>query len=1403
MFNKKLIKSINKIFIVLITLMLMVSGLEVLPSVIHADDGEEAIYLSDLNWVSAKSGWKTVQKDKNVDGQPIKMNGTIYTKGLGTHANSEIIYHLDGQYSIFKSTIGPDDKHINNPAKATSIIFQVYGDGEKLYDSGVMRMYPDSLQQNIEIDISGINELKLIVDDAGEPIENPNHSDWANWADARVLKVKDPSTMLSEIKIDDEALPGFVKEKMIYDVEVEENTPVPTVTASVYDANATLSIQQASTVPGTAIITVKNNSNTSVYKINFIPRGIVYLSDLNWTSAISGYQTVQKDKNVNNGPINVLGKVYSKGLGTHANSVIKYDLDGKYTRFKADVGIDFAKQESNATVEFIVKADGIVRFTSGVISTDFPYDQPVDISVEGVKSLELIVTDAGDGNTNDWANWADARLVIGEPTGTLLNQIYLDNEPLSNFSKGKLEYDVVLPAGTTKPPLVTVEKEDEEAIFDISEPAKLPGTTTIKVTKGTNTTSYRIHFTLKDNGLDYIHLSADKIEINPLLNPDEVSQLFVEAVNGDGSTVNLKDPGVEVKYSIESLYKSSESEVATVNKNGVVRPDKDESGHWVGGVAKVKVTVTIDGKTKEDTINIIVRPFYIDYSKTLVMKYFLARNGNVELNLEEALEATKKIDNLTRGIPKVVYLVGWQFEGHDSKYPSWDEVNKGLKRAQDETAEDSLIWLMEEAKKYNTTISLHMNMTTAFPDSPLWDEYVAADLIGKVGKKSAGVYNGVEVKEGDYSIYGGSHAISYYRDWNSGLLQQRIQRLINMLPPLKDGQTIHTDAFHLVIPSSTNPTRRNLNISEWHQEREGYTNEDEVKTMRKIFQYWRDQGFDLTSEFVDSYRDGETFVGLQPMAWHFRGAGAQKNWLLNVPASLYAGGDGPNALYGMSMLGEGRVKRNNLANLNGFLQDFALNTLPWYYLNRLQRLSDDGMVVQFSDDVRSYMDGDKVTIKQGDKLLRIGGDVFIPVLWRETNKEIMAYSQNGYTNKVWEFPSEWSNVTNVDIYRLSVTGLVKEQLNVPIINGKITLSLANNAGVSIVPAGTDINTVSGIVLDKEHLTLQKGEEKNLIATVQPEQAENKDVIWTSLDPNVAKVDENGRITGNAYGTTIITVSTKDGKYSRDCIVYVAPKQVKAPISNLPSKVYDETKIVTLESDTPGASIYYTVGGAEPNDKSQLYTGPIRLAKGVNVIRAIAVKDGMRNSNVTAYAYNITEDNDPTAAQIAEVIKSLVAPKKGEKDLTLPSLPEGFTISIKSSDRPDIVNIDGSIHAPTRDTIVNLILEVTRMYDGEKADTGVIPVVVPASDVTIQSIRDTINTYIQSGDLSGPLIKQLQNRLDQAEEYLDKGNQEKAVKKMQDFLKHLDNEPMQRFIKEEAKEYLKSDTETLIALWINL
>ena len=82
--------------------------------------------------------------------------------------------------------------------------------------------------------------------------------------------------------------------------------------------------------------------------------------------------------------------------------------------------------------------------------------------------------------------------------------------------------------------------------------------------------------------------------------------------------------------------------------------------------------------------------------------------------------------------------------------------------------------------------------------------------------------------------------------------------------------------------------------------------------------------------------------------------------------------------------------------------------------------------------------------------------------------------------------------------------------------------------------------VTGVSLDKSSLTLliNHGETLTLTATVNPADANNKTVSWSSSNTNIATVDSNGKITPVSNGTVTITVTTNDGNKTASCTVTV-------------------------------------------------------------------------------------------------------------------------------------------------------------------------------------------------------------------------------------------------------------------------
>jgi hypothetical protein len=153
----------------------------------------------------------------------------------------------------------------------------------------------------------------------------------------------------------------------------------------------------------------------STYPLTLRQKGLVYVSDLPFVSAINGYGPVERDTNVggsgaNDGStITLRGKTYAKGLGTNAISSVVVDLGGRCTSFSSDVGID-DMAGGKGSVTFAVQADGKTVASTGVMRGSDPA-QHLSADVTGVQQLTLDVGDAGDGIGHDNADWAGAQLI--------------------------------------------------------------------------------------------------------------------------------------------------------------------------------------------------------------------------------------------------------------------------------------------------------------------------------------------------------------------------------------------------------------------------------------------------------------------------------------------------------------------------------------------------------------------------------------------------------------------------------------------------------------------------------------------------------------------------------------------------------------------------------------------------------------------------------------------------------------------------------------------------------------------------------------------------------------------------------------------------------------------------------
>ena len=139
----------------------------------------DEMYASDMPWSLDQGGYFANSRDV-CDSNPISLyvNGvkTNYTKGIGAHAPSKVGIDISGKgYTNLRATIGINSNQTNTAEGYAQVIFKVYGDGEEIYNSGVMKALKS---KDMDVDVKGYNNIILEVDPDGADYND--HASWAN-----------------------------------------------------------------------------------------------------------------------------------------------------------------------------------------------------------------------------------------------------------------------------------------------------------------------------------------------------------------------------------------------------------------------------------------------------------------------------------------------------------------------------------------------------------------------------------------------------------------------------------------------------------------------------------------------------------------------------------------------------------------------------------------------------------------------------------------------------------------------------------------------------------------------------------------------------------------------------------------------------------------------------------------------------------------------------------------------------------------------------------------------------------------------------------------------------------------------------------------------------------------------
>ena len=197
-------------------------------------------------------------------------------------------------------------------------------------------------------------------------------------------------------------------------------------------------------------------------------------------------------------------------------------------------------------------------------------------------------------------------------------------------------------------------------------------------------------------------------------------------------------------------------------------------------------------------------------------------------------------------------------------------------------------------------------------------------------------------------------------------------------------------------------------------------------------------------------------------------------------------------------------------------------------------------------------------------------------------------------------------------------------------NGNVTAKAAGTATITATVDGKSASckvTVNGqtttvpvqsVGLNTDKVELSVGEENKLVATVTPEAATNKEVTWASSTPEVATVDQDGKVVAQKPGNATITVTTKDGNKTATCEVTVKETPVAVTgvglnTNKVELSVGKENKLVATVTPEAAANRDVTWNSSKPAVATVDSTGKVvAQAPGTTTITVTTV-DGNKTA----------------------------------------------------------------------------------------------------------------------------------------------------------------------------------------------
>lgn len=282
---------------------------------------------------------------------------------------------------------------------------------------------------------------------------------------------------------------------------------------------------------------------------------------------------------------------------------------------------------------------------------------------------------------------------------------------------------------------------------------------------------------------------------------------------------------------------------------------------------------------------------------------------------------------------------------------------------------------------------------------------------------------------------------------------------------------------------------------------------------------------------------------------------------------------------------------------------------------------------------------------------------------------------------------------------------------------------------------------TGIKLNAAKLELSVGQQKQLTATVLPEHASNRNVVWSSANSGVASIDQNGNVTAVAAGSAVVTATSEDGGFTASATVVVKavlPEPGNPVEGGSPAPPSSSSASVLTVTPTPvpsetagwvdsGKIILRPVIGARGIATLELNSGIVKdaiaeITDGVLRIQVLLLNSA-EQVNVTLPLAEIKVNDDLNRIELdlgqanVSVSRDLIFRNGG-------STAEKAMISLRKADLADLKNDDslGSLNADE-------VYEIRIVVDGKEIDKF----------DTMGDVRVALKYNLQDGERASQIV----------------------------------------------------------------